>query len=131
MKHEIDIKQDYMQISKFTSSAIDIIVLYRSQSGNHQDLEQNLKELVNKEKPQLIIGDFNFCFLEKSLNPTKKYLEESDFSQLIKEPTHIEGNLLDQAHVRDSRRVHKYSAVVHSKYYSDHKGLGVLVKRGM
>ena len=46
--------------------------------------------------------DFNYCFLEESMNSTKKYLKENSFSQLVNKPTHIEGNLLDQAHVKQS-----------------------------
>ena len=67
--------------------------------------------------------------LNTSSNPTKKFLIENGFKQLISSPTHIEGNLLDQAHIRDVGGVHKYSAELHSKYYTDHKGLAILVKK--
>ena len=129
LQHEIDIKEDNMQLSKFTSSTIDIVVLYRSQAGNHDDLKANLEAMINRSKPQLVIGDFNFCYLENSSNATKKYLEENDFTQLITEPTHIEGNLLDQAHVRDDQQINNYSTEIHSKYYTDHKALAVMVKK--
>ena len=131
IKHEQDINDENMQLSKFNSGAIDIVVLYRSQNGNHKDLIKNLKALRNREKPQLIIGDFNFCFQEGSLNPTLKYLQENEFIQLIQEATHIEGNILDQVHIRDLRSRYKYTVEVQSKYYSDHKGLAVVVKTGM
>jgi exonuclease III len=94
-KHETDVKEENMQISKFTSSDIDVLVLYRSQNGNLNLLRQHLEELMNSEKPTMVIGDFNFCFLEDSSQSLKNYLTEN-FSQLVKEPTHIEGNLLDQ-----------------------------------
>ena len=129
IKHEIDIKEDNMQLSKFTSSTIDILVLYRSQGGNHNDLMMKIADLTSRNKPQLVIGDFNFCYLENSSNSTKKYLKENDFKQIIKEPTHIEGNLLDQAHVRDVQRINNYSTEIHSKYYTDHKALAVMVKK--
>ena len=131
VKHEQDITDENMQISKFNAQAIDIVVLYRSQNGNQQDLIKNFKALNIRDKPQLIIGDFNFCFKEGSLNPTLKYLQDNEFKQLIKEATQIEGNLLDQAHVRDVRDRNKYIVEVQSKYYSDHKGLAVVVKTGM
>ena len=129
LKHEADINEENMQLSKFSSSSIDIVVLYRSQNGNLKDLSQKLDSLLDKQKPQLVIGDFNFCFLENSSNSTKKYLKENDFTQLIIEPTHIEGNLLDQAHIRDVRRDHKFSAELQSKYYTDHKALKVIVTK--
>jgi hypothetical protein len=128
---EIDVKKENMQMSKFTSSTLDVVVLYRSQQANYLELNQNIEAMTNREKPQLLIGDFNFCYLDKSSNATKKYLKENNFSQLIKEPTHIEGHLLDQAYLRDNDGVLECTAEVHSKYYTDHKGLAIIVKKGM
>ena len=105
------------------------MVLYRSQNGDIKDLKHHLEALTNRDKPLLVIGDFNYCFKENSSNVVKTYLQQTDFAQLIEEPTHIEGHLLDQAHIRDVSKVHKYSAELHSKYFSDHKSLAVLVKK--
>ena len=76
----------------------------------------------------LIVGDFNFCHQE-SVTPTKKFLEESNFSQLIKKPTHIAGNIIDQAHVRDIKKINAYTEFVHTKYYTNHKALAILIKK--
>ena len=108
---------------------MDFVVIYRSQSSNHKHLAQNLEKLMNKEKPLMVLGDFNFCFLESSLNCTKQFFNKHSFSQLVHEPTHIEGNLLDQALVRDTKKMNKYTVELHSKYYTDHKGLAVIIKR--
>ena len=105
------------------------MVLYRSQSGNLNELAEHLNELYVNEKPLLVIGDFNYCYKENSCNPAKKYFQANSFIQMIKEPTHIEGNLLDQAHARDDNRVHTYSSELHSKYYSDHRALAIMVKK--
>ena len=131
IKHNIDIKEDSCQISKFTSLDIDIVVIYRSQSGDLNELAKNLNELDVNEKPLIVIGDFNYCYKENTCNPTKKYFQENSFIQMIKEPTHIEGNLLDQAYARDENRVHTYSSELHSKYYSDHRALTVLIKKSL
>ena len=56
-------------------------------------------------------------------------MQEEHFSPLIKEPTHIEGNLLDQAHLRDIDRSLDISIETQSKYYTDHKGLALTVKK--
>ena len=71
LRHEVDIKQQQIQISKFTSSALDLIVIYRSQGGNFKQLTQYLDDMMNREKPLLIIGGFNFCFLSNSSNLTE------------------------------------------------------------
>jgi endonuclease/exonuclease/phosphatase family metal-dependent hydrolase len=104
-------------------------VLYRSQNGDQKHLTIILEKLLDSEKPLLVVGDFNFCFMGNSSNPTKKYFHENHFQQLVQEPTHIEGNLLDHAYMRDQKRVNKYKTEVHSKYYTDHKGVAILIKR--
>ena len=98
---EADIKKPDMQLSKFTSSSLDIILLYRSQSANLSEINQEIESLTNREKPQLVIGDFNFCYLTHTSNATRNYLLGDSFTQLIQEPTHIDGHLLDQAYLRD------------------------------
>ena len=127
LRHQIDIKEENFQLSKFTSDVIELVVLYRSQ--NHQHLTRILETFLDSEKPLLVVGDFNFCFMENSSNPTKKYFMENFFDQLVQEPTHIEGNLLDHAYMRDLKRVNKYKTELHSKYYTDHKGVAILIKR--
>ena len=129
-KHEIDIKEENMQLTKFTSSVINIVGLYRSQNGHHDKIKKHLEELTTGQKPELVIGDFNFCSMATSSNQTKKFFQENEFTQLIREPTHLLGNLLDQAHIRDTKKLHVYSSNLHSKYYSDHKALAILVKIG-
>ena len=124
-----DIKKPDMQISKFSSSTLDIILLYRSQSANLSEINQDIESLTNREKPQLIIGDFNFCYLTHTSNATRAYLLGDNFKQLIQEPTHIDGHLLDQAYLRDSDAILDCTVEVHSKYYTDHKGLAIVIKK--
>ena len=69
-----------MQLTKFTSPDLDIIALYKSQKGNFNDLNDNIKLLITDEKPVLITGDFNFCFLEDSNNTTRNFLKGLNFS---------------------------------------------------
>ena len=86
--------------------------------------------MLEDGKPHLLVGDFNYCYLDCSSNSASKYLRSSEFKQLVKEPTHLEGNLLDQAHIRDINGNLQCSIILHSKYYSDHKGLAITIKKG-
>ena len=129
-KHEADIKEDNMQITKLSSDTIDIVIIYRSQMGNFKQMNQYIKTIISDEKPMLIIGDFNFCFLDNPSHSTKTFLEKNSFTQLIKSPTHLEGHLLDQAYLRDVDGNLRCSAEVQSKYYSDHKALAIMVNKG-
>ena len=124
--HDWDIKEDHMQLSKFTSPYLDIIALYRSQRGTYSDLNQNIEMMRTEGKQTLVMGDFNFCYIKNTLNSTKKYLLNQNFTQLISEPTHIEGHCLDQAYLKGNTGAR---AETHSKYYTDHKGLAILIKR--
>ena len=44
--HITDIKPENIQISKFTSSIIDVLVIYRSQNGDLLQLKENIDALV-------------------------------------------------------------------------------------
>ena len=77
-------------------------------------------------KQSLVIGDFNFCYIEKPSNTTRRYLETQNFSQIVEKPTHIEGHLLDQAYLKGQMEA---TAETHSKYYTDHKGIAIIIKK--
>ena len=128
-KHASDIKRDNMQLSKFTSQMLDVILLYRSQGGDYDELIEHIDMMSSGEKPLLIVGDFNFCYLKRKHNRAKLHLEAKKFAQLINEPTHIEGHLLDQAYLQDKQVKLDVTTEIHSKYYTDHKGLAIILKK--
>ena len=84
--------------------------------------------MTSKDRPLLVLGDFNFCHLEGP-NATKSYFKENNFEQIIHQPTHIGGHLLDHAYLKNISGALKYSAELQSKYYTDHKGLALTLKR--
>ena len=127
--HVKDIKRTYMQLSQFSSSNLDIIVLYRSQQGSMEDIIQFLKQMIKEDKSQLVIGDFNFCYLDRTYNQIRHFFLEENFCQLYKEPTHIEGRQLDQAYLRDMDNSLEITTDTHSKYYTDHKGLAMIINK--
>ena len=124
------IKKDNIQISKFCSSVLDVIVLYRSQSASYLEVNDYIDTTLDPRKNQLIIGDFNFCFINDSSNATSEYLRRQNFRQLVHEPTHIGGHLLDQAYFREICGAVECSVEVQSKYFTDHRGLAIIVKKG-
>ena len=124
-----DIKKENRQLSKFMSVGIDVVAIYRSQEGNLSEVKENLANLITGQNSVLIIGDFNYCFWSSPNNSTKQYLRESDFSQLVKEPTHIEGNTLDHAYIKDKKRCNEYFIHLQTKYFTDHKGITVIVRK--
>ena len=124
-----DIKENNYQMSKLSSIGIDIFSIYRSQNGNLADLSQYIQHMVTPDKPQLIIGDLNYCQSQSQLNPLQLFLKDNQFKNLINEPTHMEGNILDQAHLQDLKRDLTVTASLHHKYYTDHKALAIIIKQ--
>ena len=117
-----------MQLSKFSSPAQDVIAVYRSQSCSYEVLNRGIKKLLTPKKTTLVLGDFNFCYLEH-MTATKRFFDDNNFNQLIKQPTHIGGHILDQAYLLDDYNSMECTAETHAKYYSDHRGLLVTIKK--
>ena len=68
--------------------------------------------------------------MEEENNSTKQFYIEENYSQLIMEPTHIGGNILDQAYVKDESKLLKFTAEIQTKYYTDHRGIALTVEHG-
>ena len=128
--HVENYRDDNFQLSKFKSILCDIIVLYRSQDGRYYQLKDKLSMLIDFWRPTIIIGDFNYCYNSPSTNPLREFLNIHDFKQLIKEPTHIDGNIIDQIHLRDCEDTLMIENFLHSKYYTDHRGVAIVIKQG-
>ena len=77
----------------------------------------------------VVIGDLNFHYLEERNNSTKQFFKKEKYSQLIMEPTHTEGNIIDHVYVRDERKLLTFTAKVQTKYSTDHRGISLIVKQ--
>ncbi len=67
-----------------------------------------------------IIGDVNLDYNEKQNHQFIKYLEERNFKQIIKKPTHEKGGLIDHIYINKSLQEKKSFSSQRSVYYSDH-----------
>ena len=89
-----------------------------------------IKEIIEPGKPQLLVGDFNFCYLGETTNTTRNFFQSANFKQVIEEPTHLEGNLLDHAYFKDTSRILTCTGRLQTKYYTDHKALALFINKG-
>ena len=128
-QHVMEINEEKFQISKLRARNIDLLNIYRSNGADHNLLIQALDDLITEEKPTIIIGDFNISFNESTPNMIKTYLKNKSFSKLINEPTHIDGNTIDQAMIKDTAKLHTYSSEVQTMYFTDHRALAILIYR--
>ena len=114
-------KQTNMLLTKFTSSELDVINVYRSSNGNSVELLNNMIAMLTIGKPVLITGDFNICMMNHQKNRMSKGLEIKGFRQMIKEATHIRGGHIDHVYWKDENGVWKDPQLeLYCPYYSDH-----------
>ena len=119
--HICDVQEDRMQLIKMGSNKLDVICLYRSSNGNLTTLLEHLKHLIPLNKTTLICGDFNICYIASRNNKVTKWLEDNRFKQLVQEPTHTKGRLIDHYYVRTCKEVPLVTDLLrYSPYYSDH-----------
>ena len=119
-----------MQITKFSSSTIDIINTYRSANGHSVELLNNLINITSEERTSLITGDFNICYQMNQSNRLIQGLDKRGFSQLVNEATHIQGRHIDHVYWRDHTCTWSEPDVErYSPYYSDHDAICVTIKK--
>ena len=95
VEHQRDLKETNLQITKFSSSTLDVVNTYRSANGNSVELLSNLINMTSKEKVILITGDFNICYQMNKTNRLIQGLENHGYRQLVQEATHIRGTHID------------------------------------
>ena len=128
IKPEDQVDREKFQIGKFTHKSIDIINIYKSQTGHSLELLDHLKRMIKDGRLTLITGDFNECFLANINNRLIQGLLTLGFNQLVHEGTHIQGRHIDHAYLLDPNG--KVNPIVerYSPYYSDHDGICITLK---
>ena len=124
--HIQNVTSPFQQMTKLYSDTLDIITIYRSQDESYISIQSQLQTLLNMKKNTLIVGDFNFCYLEKT-NTLRNYMEGLGFRQLVGSATHISGGLLDQVYFWQVQGEKAASVEQLSNYYSDHDTITVLI----
>ena len=88
-----------------------------------QIIQDILKTFPTDNMFDIIMGDFNCP--PTSINPLFKYLKKARFAQIILEPSHVKGNILDHIYFKSSNF---HASVKHKPcYYSDHDALCVSI----
>ena len=65
------------------------------------DLLQEVTRLTDVQRPTLIIGDLNVWYKENFSNRFTQGILSMGFKQLVDEPTHIIGRIIDHAYLLD------------------------------
>ena len=130
------VKEEY-QLLRLDLQDTVIIAAYRSPSfkttNNVQHFSKVILDGTHRSKVNMVCGDMNIPF--NPHNPCDNLLTSSlhkqGFVQLVKEATHIEGNILDHVYVRPCKNIKILQPLyeLHYPYYSDHEAVLVMIKR--
>ena len=121
--NKITISEPEYQMMKLEFQKVDIIAVYLSPNKNIPRVTEDLFSLIHPDKRTLICGDFN---LDPSNNLLSYALMTSGFNQIVTEPTHIDGGILDHVYTRHFEQVPK--PFIHPLYFSDHDAICVPIK---
>ena len=118
------VSEEKFQISKFVSKNYDYVSVYRSSDSNRFNQKvfcSRLMEVVDKTKKTIITGDFNTTTHTKEKeNVITDTLSNSGFRQMVQNPTHIGGGLIDHCYVSESIVIDCLTLRQKPVYYSDH-----------
>ena len=128
-KHRKDLKKEKLQVTAMSSTHLDLIVVYKSPTGKDSDLCQMFQTVINPNRPTIVCGDFNLCFIEDKNCKSISCLINMGFKQLVQVSTHIEGRHIDHVYVLDLQA----HVELYSPYYTakDHDGLLITIKDGI
>ena len=91
-------KLQTVQITKLTSTHLDIIVVYRSKTDTAA--RGIIPTLLSPNKSAMVLGDFNVCYKQQGNHSLVQMFQNLGFEQFVEEPTHIDGGLIDQVYYR-------------------------------
>ena len=126
-----DTKKASVQITKLTTTDIDVINVYRSQGADNKEMIEDLKSIIDTKKTSIIAGDFNLCFSSHRANSVTKFLEEQGFTQHISNATHLMGGHIDHVYSNHDPNIYDVNVLMYSPYYTcqDHDALFITASR--
>ena len=102
------------------SDMIDIIFLYISKNYSWEELKMVLEEWIDNERSVAILGDVNWQY-DTETTAMGKYLQNVlKFSQLVNDPTHDSGHILDHIYVNEKLWLENPTFAQTAVNYSDH-----------
>ena len=123
-KENLNVTKKDFQMSSYLSQ-IDktyVINIYRSSNADDDSFIDKLELLMNyhcdADYDTIICGDFNICVKSEKDHNICQYMRKKGFKQLVSNPTHDRGRVLDHIYVKGF--IANMSVVHHSTTGSDH-----------
>ena len=123
-KPSVTVNRQKVQISMLETEEVNVINIYRSQGADNQEIMRDLLQMISKDKPSLICGDFNLCYIDERDNQITRMLEDQNFKQLVTEASHFQGGHIDHVYSNLNPAMFEIEVSMYSPYYTsrDHDG---------
>ena len=109
-------------IIKATYVEYDLINVYRFSEGNSIiQFTEEVLPFLDATRTQIIVGDMNIDLMKNSQNLFTCNLEQKGFQQLVGEPTHVLGGLIDHVYFYSPKMEASCTLYKqHTVFWSDH-----------
>lgn len=111
----------YVQFSSVLVPTFKLLLVYRKNNSNIQGFITLITYLATVKDVDIILGDFNDNFSTDGI--LSRAICNLDFTQLVSEPTHLRGALLDQVYMKNNCNLCILEAIDKSVYFSDHEAI--------
>lgn len=113
--------------STTTQKRKTLLLLYRKQNTNINQYLATLKDILDQNSIDIILGDFNINYLANNneVKVLKELMDTYRYTQIVQTPTFLSaGSLLDHIYINPQMVTVLDNSVV-SVYYSDHEAIKV------
>ena len=108
---------DKYQMIVVLDGCIQLVIVYLSNNCSLNEVSKTLDTFLRRDLTTILAGDFNFDAKEE--NALTKFLMRNQFVQLITEPNHVKGRIIDHCYVPLGMK-DKIQLTTHSPYYTNH-----------
>ena len=104
--------------------SFDLILVYRfSENANVHEFTEEIVNILNLSRTVIICGDFNINLAKFPHNKFSKSLFNLGFIQLVNNPTHILGGIIDHVYLYSTNMSTCSLYKIYPVYYSDHDAI--------
>jgi hypothetical protein len=111
----------------FKTSKFHVIFLYLSSGYDKEAVSKLLDKWIHNDVPTTVMGDMNENILSKS--KLELFMKSKGFTQLVKEPTYIQGSVIDHVYINQAMEKKNVLTKINSCYYSDHDVITLYIKK--
>ena len=125
-----DCRLEGAQMSMFESPEVDVIIVYRSQGQNLEEIADKVDVWRDPAKVTVVCGDMNVCLKKEARNKLTVELESMGFAQVNEEATHIGGGHIDHMYV-SREAIGRATLERYTPFYSDHDALCLTIAKAV